>query len=51
MARAVALIRQYPQGRVACAYTIGQGDAPAYGLITTNGTETLSWQAYAAAAR
>ncbi len=51
MRQAVALMRQYPQVRVACAYTIGQGDAPDYGLLTKDGAETLTWQAYAAAAR
>ena len=51
MRQAVALLRQYPQVRVACAYTIAQGDNPAYGLIATSGAETPTWRAFAAAAR
>ncbi len=51
MHQAVTLLRQFPQVRVACAYTIGQGDNPAYGLIAPDGQATATWYAYVAATR
>ncbi len=51
MRDAVAIIRQYNYIRAASAYTISQGDYPGYGLVTTSGVETASWQAYATASR
>jgi hypothetical protein len=49
--QAVAIMREYPYVRAASVYTINQADYPSYGLVTTAGVETVSWQAYAAAAR
>src|SRR4051794_26560781 len=49
--QAVAIMREFPYVRAASVYTINQADYPSYGLVTTAGVETVSWQAYAAAAR
>ena len=51
MREAVAIMRTIPGLRAAAAYTINAADYPAFGLITASGTETATWEAYAAAAR
>ncbi len=50
MRDAVAILRATPGVRNVCAYTIGAGDFPGFGLVSTAGEESRSWQAYAAAA-
>lgn len=51
MRDAVTIIRQYTYVRTASVYTISQDDYPGFGLVTTGGVETATWQAYAAASR
>jgi hypothetical protein len=51
MREAVAIMRTVPGLRAAAAYTINAADYPAFGLIAANGAESVTWQAYTAAAR
>ena len=51
MRDAVGIIRQYNYVKTASVYTISQGDYAGYGLVTTGGVETATWQAYATASR
>jgi hypothetical protein len=46
---AVSIVRSWSNVRGMAAYTVRQSQSSLFGLITTSGTPTLSWTAYAAA--